>query len=45
MKSQLQPMNFSRRRGLLSKGVLVLHDDVHPDFMAAAVEPIGQLKF
>jgi len=45
LKSNLKPALRNKHSGLLSRGVLLLHDNTLPHFMAATIEAIRQLKF
>lgn len=43
LKSKLKPAVHSKHRGLLSRSVLLLHNNTCPHFMAATTEAIRQL--
>jgi len=45
LKSKLKPAFHNKHSGLLSRGVLLLHDNTLPHFMACTIEAIRQLKF
>jgi hypothetical protein len=45
LKSKLKPAIRNKRRGFLSKGVLLLHNNAHSHSAAATVEAIRQMKF
>lgn len=45
LKSKLKPAVRSKHRGLLSRSVFLLHNNICPHFMGATVEAIRQLKF
>jgi hypothetical protein len=43
--SKLKPALRNKHSGLLSRGILLLHDNTLPHFMASTIEAIRQLKF